>query len=192
MHIKKGFRMLGVAESFRKKVGKKSILAGVVMRADLIVDGFSLGFPTVGGMDATQELIGLYKLLDREDINVLCMSGSVISWYNVVDFNRAFEELGVPIISVTYEESEGLENHFKRNFPSNWEERVRIYQRNGHRTRVKMKTGFEIYTRGYGLTTDEALTILNAFTLTGRIPEPIKTAKILAHSLAKKMLKSEF
>ncbi|MFQ5710653.1 MAG: DUF99 family protein [Candidatus Geothermarchaeales archaeon] len=184
MHIKKGLRMLGVAESFRKVVGEKSVLAGVVMRADLIVDGFSFGFPTVGGMDATEELVRLYRSLGREDINVICVSGSVISWFNVIDFPRTFEDIGVPTISITYEESEGLEEHFKRNFPQDWEERIRVYKGNGPRQNVRLKTGYDVFVRGYGLSVDDVLKMLDAFTLSGRFPEPVKTARLLAHALA--------
>ena len=56
MHIaKKGLRILGIAESFSS--GKNSILAGVVMRKDLRIDGFSFTTTTVGGMDATDSVI---------------------------------------------------------------------------------------------------------------------------------------
>ena len=183
--MKKGYRMLGVAESFQKHVSKRSVLAGVVMRADLIIDGFSFALPTVGGMDATEKLQDLYVSLEREDVNVLSVSGSVISWYNVIDFHRLHEELGLPTISLTYDESEGLTEHFKRNFPEDWEERVEVYRRNGERFEVGLKTGFEVYVRGYGVDVEETTGILNAFTIQGRYPEPIRIARLMSHSMAK-------
>jgi endonuclease V-like protein UPF0215 family len=187
--IKRGYRMLGVAESFRKHSGEKSVLAGVVMRADFIVDGFSIAFPTVGGMDATDSLLTLYRALGREDINIICVGGSVISWYNVIDFHRFHREVEKPIISLTYEESPGLEEHFKRNFPRDWRERVEIYRRNGERTPLKLKTDFEVFIRTYDLTISEAAKILDVFTLQGRFPEPVRLARTLSHSVAEGLLK---
>ena len=62
---KKGVRVLGIAESFRKGVGEKAVLAGVVMRVDLIIDGIVLGECAVGGLDATERIIEMYRLRGR-------------------------------------------------------------------------------------------------------------------------------
>jgi len=51
---KKAVRALGVSESFVKGISEKSVLAGVVMRADMAIDGFVFSKATVGGMDATE------------------------------------------------------------------------------------------------------------------------------------------
>ena len=68
MHIaKKGLRILGIAESFSS--GKNSILAGVVMRKDLRIDGFSFTTTTVGGMDATDSVIALYQEFYEREIS---------------------------------------------------------------------------------------------------------------------------
>ena len=68
--MKRAIRTLGVAESFRKELGSSSVLAGVVMRADLVVDGVVLGRCTVGGMDATESILDMWRRLDRNDINI--------------------------------------------------------------------------------------------------------------------------
>jgi len=182
---KKGIRALGISESFMKKVSRYSILAGVVMRADLIVDGFSFSKTTVGGMDATESVIRMYKNLRRKDINVLMLNGCVISWYNVIDLKRVAEECKIPLICVTYEESTGLEKYFMKYFPEDWPIRVGIYKRNGTRTQVKLHTGHKIYVRCFNLPIRTAKNILDKFTLHGAVPEPIRVARILARSLLK-------
>src|ERR687893_473013 len=62
---KKGIRVLGIAESF-KKFAKKSILAGVVMRRDLIIDGMAYGTATIEGDDATNSIISMHRLLEKQ------------------------------------------------------------------------------------------------------------------------------
>ena len=115
LHVhKKAVRALGIAESFVKGVSKRSVLAGVVMRADRVLDGFGFATATVGGMDATGKVIELYESLERDDINFILLNGCIISWYNVVDLHKVVEETQRPLLCVTYEESEGLEKYFLR------------------------------------------------------------------------------
>jgi len=177
--------MLGIAESFRKGKSRRSVLAGVVMRKDLIIDGFSFSFPEVGGMDATDRVIELYERLNRKDINFLCLSGCVISWFNVIDLNRVYKRISIPLICLTYEESEGLEKYFKDYFPSDYQRRLETYKRNGDRVRVRLKTGHDVFVRCLGVSVRDAIRVLNSFTMYGRYPEPVRVARILAYTLSR-------
>src|SRR5438046_9429650 len=80
---KKAIRALGIAESFRKE-DRYSTLAGVVMRSDLIIDGFVFGRSTVGGDDSTQQIARMFSRLHRKDVNLIILQGCVISMYNMV------------------------------------------------------------------------------------------------------------
>jgi len=188
LHVhKKGFRALGISESFIKGISKESILAGVVMRADMIVDGFTFSKVTVGGMDATEKIIGMYRRLKRDDINILLLNGCIISWYNVIDLHQVAEETGLPLICVTYNESMGLEKYFKELFPQDWEKRVEMYRKNKSRTAIKLSTGYTVYIRFIGIELDEAKGILNKFTSHGSVPEPLRIARLLARSIVKNL-----
>ena len=182
-YFKKGIRALGIAECFRKGLSRRSVLAGVVMRADLIVDGFSFSSATVGGLDATEAVLRLYERLGRKDVNVIMLNGCVISWYNVVDLGEVADRTGKPLICVTYEPSPGLEKYFKQYFPSDWPERLAIYERNGPRKAVELRTGHRVFIRALGVEEEEAIRVLNKFTLHGSIPEPLRLARLLARSV---------
>jgi len=186
LHVhKKGFRTLGVSESFVKGVSEKSILAGVVMRADMMIDGFTFSRATVGGLDATDKILEMYKSLNRDDINLLMLNGCVISWYNVIDLHRVSDETGLPLICVTYNESAGLERYFKEYFPDDWMIRVELYRRNRERTAITLSTGHTIYIRFIGMSIEEAKGVLNKFTSHGSVPEPLRVARLLARALIK-------
>jgi len=186
LHVhKRGFRTLGISESFIKGVSEKSILAGVVMRADMMIDGFTFSRATVGGMDATDKILAMYKNLNRDDINLLMLNGCVISWYNVIDLHRISGETGLPLICVTYNQSTGLERYFKEYFPDDWMIRVETYRRNRERTAVTLSTGHTVYIRFIGMSIEEAKGVLNKFTSHGSVPEPLRVARLLARALIK-------
>ena len=183
---KKGIRALGISESFKKGTSKHSTLAGVVMRADMIIDGFTFSRVEVGGMDATQRIIEMYEALDRHDVNILLLNGCVISWYNVVDLNYVVDAIGLPLTCVTYSDSKGLETLFKENFPKDWQRRTEVYKRNGPRTPLTLHTGHTIYARSLNISKEETSRVLNKLTFHGAVPEPLRIARLLARSLMKR------
>ena len=109
LHLeKKGIRGLAIAESFRQD-SQKSVLAGVILSNDFVIDGFVLGGATIRGDDATDEIISMYKKLDRNDISYLMTSGIVISLYNMIDVKKIYDSICIPIIGVTYSDSGSLD-----------------------------------------------------------------------------------
>ena len=156
----------------------------------MVIDGYSFSKVTVGGMDATQKITEMYRLLERADINVILLNGCIISWYNVIDLHQLAEVVDRPLVSVTYKESEGIEKYFEENFPEDWEQRVAIYRRNGTRTLLRLCTGYPVYARFLKISKNETLRLLNRFTTHGAIAEPLRIARILARSLMRSRLLS--
>ncbi|MBN1194372.1 MAG: DUF99 family protein [Methanomicrobiaceae archaeon] len=181
MHIaKKGLRVLGVAESFSGR--SSSTLAGVVMRKDLVIDGAACADVTVGGMDATDTVIRLVRILNRSDINCLMISGCVIAWYNILSPDRIAEETGLPVIAVTYEASEGLEDDIRFHFPGD-DDRMDAYRHLGERSEYLLKTGYTVYLRTARLERAMAERITDAFTREGKVPEPLRVARLVARAV---------
>lgn len=182
LHIeKKAIRALGIAESFVKSQNQ-SVLAGVVMRSDMIIDGIAFANATVKGDDATDAIIGLYEKLDRTDINFVMIGGLIISMYNIIDPERLWEKLKIPVIGVTFEESEGLDPHIKRVFLDTWESKLEAYHKLGDREKIRLKTGYDVFVRAQGTSTNNAKQALNKFVLQGSIPEPIRVARLIARA----------
>ena len=185
LHInKRGIRVLGVAESF-KQGDKKSVLAGVVMRSDHVIDGLAFGTVTVGGMDATEGILHVFESLQRADINIMMLNGCVISWFNIIDIKQVYEQTGVPLICVTYEESGGLEEHIARHFEADERDsRIEAYKRLGNRVPVRLHDKYDVLIRFLGMEKDEAAAVLKKFTTygNGKVPEPLRVAKIAARA----------
>jgi uncharacterized protein len=180
MHLpKKGLRALGIAESFSGR--GYSTLSGVVMRKDLRVDGFAFARITVGGMDATEGVLALVHDLCRRDINVILLSGCVISFFNILDPETIRERTGIPVICVTYEDSAGLEGDISHHFPGDTV-RLEGYRRLGKRFPITLSDGSVMYIRSWGLSNGDAARLCTAFTLEGKIPEPLRVARLCARA----------
>ncbi len=190
LHIhKKGIRALGVAESFLKGRGTKAALAGVVMRGDFQIDGFGLTMITVRGLDGTRGIIRMFRDLGRTDINVIMLNGCIISLFNLVDLHEVSKTTSLPVVCVTYEESEGLEKYFEEFDDSN--ERLEIYKRLGQRVPMKLHTGHEVLVRFAGVDEENnervVRALLDKFTIQGAVPEPLKVARLFARAVIKRL-----
>ena len=188
LHLeKKGIRGLAIAESFSQD-SKKSVLSGIVMSTDLIIDGFVMGHSTVGGDDATDAILEMHKRLDRPDVSFLLISGIVISLYNIVDLKRISEETELPVIGVTYEESDGIKDAINHHFPDSYKSKLVKYSKLGPREKITLHTSHNLYIRNEGCTILEVKQLLDKITLQGSVPEPLRIGQLLANTL----LKSKF
>lgn len=179
---KSGVRVLGVAESFKKNEAK-SLAVGLVMRGDFRIDGFGICRPTIGGRDSTESLLKMFKRLNRQDIRAWLLGGSLISWFNVVDILELYKVTGIPVVCVTYHPSDGVEKYLKEYFPEDWQSRLDTLEKAGIRTPVNLNTGHEAFLTTAGVGTHSAKRLLDSFTLDGRIPEPIRVARLIAAAL---------
>jgi endonuclease V-like protein UPF0215 family len=181
MHLaKKGLRVLGIAESYSGR--ERSTLAGVVMRGDLRIDGMVFSQVTVGGMDATDAVLAMVHDLARKDINVLMLGGCVIAWYNILNPETISQKTGIPVIAITYEDSEGLNEDIERHFPGDMA-RLEAYLALGHRTPHRLPTGFSVFLRSWGVAAVDAGRICDRFSFDGRVPEPVKVARLAARAM---------
>lgn len=181
MHIpKKGLRALGIAESYSGR--SVSRLAGVVMRKDLRIDGFTFSTVTVGGMDATASILRMVHDLERNDINVIMVSGCIIAWFNIINPARIAQETKIPVICVTYEDSDGIREEILHHFPDDTV-RISAYENLGGRIPVELHTHQTIFIRCWGIDSCDGARLCNDFTLEGKIPEPLRVARLCARKL---------
>lgn len=178
---KKGTRVLAIAESFKKQKSN-SILTGVVMRKDLIIDGIIFGKTTIGGNDATQNIIEMYNNLKRNDIGFILLDGMIISMFNIVDGESIYNSTGIPVIIITFRTSQGIDNIIKKIFPDSYETRLKLIEKLGKRDTIFLKTNKFLLIRTWGIKLEDAIKLINSFLLQGSIPEPIKLAKIISRA----------
>jgi len=186
LHLeKKAIRALGVAESF-KKDQKLSTLAGVVIRSDLVIDGFAAGTLKVSGSDATKSILRLFSDLKRNDVNAVMISGSVLSLYNVLDIDTIFAELEIPVIALSFRRSASdLASNVRAKFSAKIARaKIELLEKLGEAEKIRLNTGYDVFVRTAGMSQNTSKRLLDKFTLQGAIPEPIRVARLLAKTIA--------
>ncbi|PSQ25459.1 DUF99 domain-containing protein [Halobacteriales archaeon QS_9_67_15] len=177
--MKRGVRALGVAESFHDE---RSTVAGAVVRADRVVDGFAFDTCAVGGTDATETVRSLVDDLDRADVRYVFLAGIAPAWFNFFDLPRLREHVDRPVVSVSFEESAGLEPALRKAFDGRaLASRLAVYRRQPERRPVSV--GAEtVYVRAVGIGGEEAAEVVRAFTPEGGRPEPLRVARLAARA----------
>jgi len=156
------------------------------MRSDFIIDGVVLGRTAVGGDDATSAIASLFRRFGRNDINLIMVSGAILSLYNIIDVDELSRSTKLPVVCLTYKETAGIEGSIRRHFPGGAEEKLKAYRKLGGRRGVKLRTGHRVYVRTSGMESSAVRPVLDAFTLQGSIPEPVRVAKLLARAVLSK------
>lgn len=182
LHIEKtGIRAMGVSECFQKS-DDQSLLCAIIIRGDLVVDGCSFDTSTLHGDDATRRIISLYTNFKRNDVNIIMISGSIISLYNVVDVEKINEVTNVATICLASKSGKNLENIIKEKYSTN-KKKIDLYKKIGKPQKIKLKNNSELFIRSAGIEKKYVKQILDKFTIAGSVPEPIRLSKLFARSL---------
>ena len=177
--MRAGVRALGLAESFR---GTESTLAGAVVRADRVADGFVFDTCTVGGTDATATATAMVDRLGREDVRYVFLAGVAPAWFNLLDLPVIHDAVERPVLSVSFEESPGLEGALREAFSGDaLDERLATYRRQPPRRRLVVNDE-TLFVRAVGIDDEAAADVVRAFTPEGGRPEPLRVARLAARA----------
>lgn len=181
LHLeKKGIRILGIAESFVES-DSRSVLAGVVMRRDLVIDGLMFGQTTIKGNDSTQVILSMFERFNRNDISCILLGGIIISILNIIDGQTLSNTAQIPVVAVSAVQEKGLKPENLLNF-ENGETKHRLFSSVKESTKVTLWTGKTVQVRNWGISIDEANSLINSITLQGSRPEPIRIAVLAARA----------
>ena len=202
---KAGLRGLTIAESFERgafglpsarrrgaggtgsrpptAAAPRSVLAGVVMRRDLVIDGLVLGSATLGGDDATGAVLEMYRRLGRSDIRYILVSGLIVSLYNIIDIAALHRSAGVPVIGMSRRRPGRVEPALRHHFPDSFESKVAQYRGLGRPERITLETSCDVYVRTRGCAPGDAARLLSGLTRQGSVPEPVRVARMLARAM---------
>ena len=176
--VKPGTRALGVAVSGGDD---RATVAGAVVRADRVVDGFAITSCTVGGLDSTAAVTACYERLDREDVRYVLLAGVAPAWFNVVDLRAVHDAVDRPVLAVSFEASDGLREPIEREFSgAARDERLAVYESLPDRHPLTVN-GERVFVRSVGCESPDE--VVAAFTPEGGRPEPLRVARLVGRAV---------
>jgi endonuclease V-like protein UPF0215 family len=170
--------------SFRKGVDRRApaafLFAEGIRPRRLIVK-----WVEVDGLDATERLKEAIREGGMEEVVVI--AGSVpIAGFNLIDAKEVLREFGLPTVFVLREAPDrdavraALIKHFK-----DWERRLEIIEGAGQLAEVVLAEGEIVYIEAVGMGEDEAKRVVEGLTIFGKLPEPLRLARMVARAISR-------
>jgi endonuclease V-like protein UPF0215 family len=178
--MKTQVRVLGIDDSPFTFQDKRIDIIGVVMRLPSYIEGVVRAQVTVDGTDACETLIEMINSSRyKEQLKAVMLDGVAFGGFNVIDIEKLYRAINIPIITVTREEPdlESIRKALKEHF-DDWEERLNIIKSGKlHKIETQHKP---IYVKFIGMDLEEVQEILRLSTVLGAIPEPVRVAHLIA------------
>ena len=182
-YIKEGIKILGIACSSFDRLKDTSVpVHGVVYRGATLFEGAMKTIITVDGEDATKKIITMIKQSAHyEQLKMIMTRGITIAGFNYIDIKQLNEETGLPVITVVDRKPDLEKIKSAIQNVVNWEHRFKIISNSGTISKLKTSTEEEpVYVQSISIEGEELDALLKKITIVGRIPEPIRVAKLIA------------
>ncbi|MCX8182308.1 MAG: DUF99 family protein [Candidatus Methanomethyliaceae archaeon] len=170
--------------SFRKGVDRR-VPAAFLFAEGIRPKRLIVKWVEVDGLDATERL----KEAIREEgmREGVVIAGSVpIAGFNLIDAREVLKEFGLPTVFVLRDRPDvnavrsALMKHFK-----DWKRRLEIIEAAGPIKEVSLGGGEGVFIEVVGMGEAEAKRIIEGLTIFGKLPEPLRLARMVARSLSR-------
>jgi endonuclease V-like protein UPF0215 family len=178
--MKSEIRLLGIDDGPFSFHDSHAIIIGVIMRGGNYIEGVLRRDAPIDGLDATELCIDMVQhTRHRQQLKAALIDGVSLAGFNVVDIEQVFTETELPVITVTRDEPDmtSIEKALRIHFPD-WKKRLSVLKKGiTHRVETPYTP---IYIKTAGIEIERAKEIITLSTIRGVIPEPIRTAHIIA------------
>jgi len=174
---------IGVEDgSFQKGITQKALLAAVLLRG-LKVEDVRVTRIAVDGLDATQKLL---ELLNKWRFDGVLLAGVSFAGFNIIDPTVIHEKFGKPVVIVTRTkpDNKAVKRALQRHF-EDWQIRWEVFSHLGsvHKI-IVLPSESAVYVETVGIGVKWACNLIRALSVWGRVPEPIRAARLIARGLS--------
>jgi len=175
--------IVGVEDgSFLKGTTRKALLAAVLFKGVEIKD-VKITKMTVDGLDATKKFA---KILNQWTFDAVLLAGVSFAGFNIIDPTIIHEKFRKPviIISRTKPDNKAVKRALQRHF-EDWKIRWAVFEKLGSIHEVVILTEEPpVYVETVGVDIRWACNLIQALAVCGRVPEPIRVARLIARGLS--------
>ncbi len=184
--LKKGIKIIGIAcASFNRLTDKAVSVIGAIYRGTKLLEGVLKTSVAVDGEDGTEKIAEMIcSSTHWKQLKLVITRGLTIAGFNYIDLKQLFELTKLPVISVVDRLPDMTDIASALTHLSNGEKRLAILQQYLPPITCKTAKNEEpVYIQMVGIETKQAIKLLSELTITGRIPEPIRAARLIALAL---------
>ncbi|MFW9923832.1 MAG: DUF99 family protein [Candidatus Thorarchaeota archaeon] len=180
--LKEGVKILGiVCTSFDRSVDRDVEIIGAIVRGASILEGVIKTRIAVDGDDATSKIIKLVKHSSHQyQLKMILTKGITIAGFNFIDIEKLYKETNLPVIAIIDRKPDLEEIKLAIKHVSNWETRYELIEKSNIREVIIKIDEAPIYIQSIGYEEKELDKFLKKITIIGRIPEPIRIARLIA------------
>jgi len=186
--VKPEIRVLGIDDGIFAPHTKGIVdVVGIVYRGGYWLDGVMRTEIEIDGMDATEKIASMVMNSPHYDqLRVVMLNGITFAGFNVMDIQKLFKKLKLPIIAVTRDRPDLEEiRSALMNLPE-FEKRWEAIQNAGKIIEVSTRRGEEaVYMQIVGISEKDAEKVLKSTSTRSNIPEALRVAHIIASGLAR-------
>jgi len=168
--------------SFQKGMTRKALLAAVLLKG-VEIENVKTTRITVDGLDATEKLV---EILEEWKFETVLLAGVSFAGFNVIDATEVHDEFGQPVIIITRTkpDNKAVKRALRRHF-EDWEIRWKVFKRLGSDHEIIVLEGEPpLYAETVGVDVKWASNLVRALSVCGRVPEPIRVARLIARGLS--------
>lgn len=172
----------GPFTSSRGEKASQAALLGVEV-VDSRIGRLLTAWIAVDGLDVTERMVEMASSF-RPPLDAILLHGLPYAGFNIVEALRLNAQVGVPVLAVlgVKPRREAVEGALRRHF-ADWERRLDLLDAAGTPIHFELSLGSHVYYQAVGLDGPFAETLIRALTVFGKVPEPLRIARILAEAL---------
>lgn len=187
--VKSEIRVLGFDDGSFEPSDESTSLSGVIMRGGEEVEGFLVDEVEVDGNAVTSTMVQMIEDSRHKDqLRVVLMSGITFGGFNVLDIDKFFDEIGIPVIIVSRDkpDMEAVKDALKN--LSDWEEKWEKLRKAGGVVPVEgvgpEGGGSTVYVQFRGIDLEKVEEIVNLTSTNSSIPEPLRIAHMVGTAIS--------
>ncbi len=179
--LKKEVRVIGIDDApFMKRCRKDVLVVGVVHRGANYFEGVLSTKVRNDGMNATSQLARMVNACKfKRQLRLIMMKGIALAGFYVVAINELHAKTGIPVLVFMRKRPDREQVFLALSYLPDSPKRKRMVEKAG----AIHKVG-NVYCQLAGLTPERAGEFLRVTTLVGNIPEPLRTAHLIARGVA--------
>jgi len=178
--IRKEARVLGIDDApFARKSKKNVLVVGVIHRGGNYFDGVISTKVRNDGLNSTSKLIEMVnKSKFKKQLRLIMLDGIALAGFNIVDINLLNKKTKVPVMVVIRKKPDLKKILKALSYMGQASLRKELIEKAGEVRKIG-----KVYCQLAGLDKKTALEFLKITTIVGNLPEPLRTAHIIARGV---------